>query len=174
MSKETWIDSKTIYAGKILTLRTGKVQLDDGLIGEREVVEHPGGVGVLPVTGDRAVLVRQFRIAVNDYVLEMPAGRLEPEDTPETRARVELIEEVGLRAGRLEKIAACYCSPGFTNELDHLFLAYDLEQVEAQPEREERIELVEVTADHAAVMLERFEICDAKTVIALREWLVRR
>ncbi len=174
MSKETWIDSKTIYAGEILTLRTGNVQLDDGLIAKREVVEHPGGVGVLPVTGDCAVLVRQFRIAVNDYVLEMPAGRLEPDDTPETRARAELLEEVGIRAGRLEKIAACYCSPGFTNELDHLYLAYDLEHVEAQPEAEERIELVEITADRAMVMLERFEICDAKTVIALREWLVRR
>ncbi len=174
MSKETWLKTKTVYAGKVITLKTGTVQLDDGLVAEREVVDHPGGVGVLPVFADRAVLVRQFRIAVNAYVLEMPAGRLEPNDTPETRAREELIEEAGLVAGRLEKIAACYCSPGFTNELDHLFLAYDLEQVEARPELEERIELVEITADRAAVMLERFEICDAKTVIALREWLVRR
>lgn len=174
MSKETWIDNKTVYAGKILTLKIGRVQLDDGLIGEREVVEHPGGVGVLPVIDDYTILVRQFRIAVNEYVLEMPAGRLEPDESPEDRARVELIEEAGLRAGRLEKVAACYCSPGFTNELDHLFLAYDLEEVDARPDREERIELVEVTADNAAAMLKRFEICDAKTVIALREWLIRR
>lgn len=174
MSKETWIDTETVYAGKILTLKTGRVRLDDGMIAEREVVDHPGGVGVLPVLGDRVVLVRQFRIAVGDYVLEMPAGRLEPNETPESRAVEELIEEAGLRAGRLEKIAACYCSPGFTNELDHLFLAYDLVNVEARPEREERIELVEISADDATAMLDRFEICDAKTVIALREWLQRR
>lgn len=174
MSKETWIETKTVYAGRILTLKTGTVRLDDGLVAEREIVEHPGGVGVLPVFDDRAVLVRQYRIAVNDYVLEIPAGRLEPNDSPESRARAELIEEAGYRAGRLEKIAACYCSPGFTNELDHLFLAYDLEKVEARPEVEERIEPIEVTAERAAVMLERLEIRDAKTVIALREWLVRR
>jgi len=174
MSKEEWIDSNTIYEGTIISVRTGQVRLDDGLIATREVVDHPGGVGVLPILGDRAVLVKQYRIAVEDYVLEMPAGRLEPNDSPESRARAELVEEAGFRAGRLEKIAACYCSPGFTNELDHLFLAYDLEKVEAQPEAEERIELVEVTADDAAAMLSTFEICDAKTVIALREWLIRR
>jgi ADP-ribose pyrophosphatase len=174
VSKETWIETETVYDGKILTLKTGRVRLDDGVIGEREIVEHPGGVGVLPIIEDYAILVRQFRIAVNDYVLEMPAGRLEANESPEERAVEELIEEAGLRAGRLEKIAACYCSPGFTNELDHLFLAYDLEEVEARPEHEERIELVEVTADNAASMLASFEICDAKTMIALREWLVRR
>jgi ADP-ribose pyrophosphatase len=174
MSKEQWIDSTTIYEGAIISVKTGQVRLDDGLIANREVVDHPGGVGVLPILGDRAVLVKQYRIAVEDYVLEMPAGRLEANDSPESRAHAELVEEAGFRSGRLEKIAACYCSPGFTNELDHLFLAYDLEKVKAQPEAEERIELVEISADRAAVMLSRFEICDMKTVIALREWLIRR
>jgi len=173
MSKETWIDVETIYTSKILSLKTGTVRLDDGMVAERVVVDHPGGVGVLPIVDGCAVLVKQFRIAVEDYVLEIPAGRLEPGDSPETRARAELVEEAGLRGGRLEKIAACYCSPGFTNELDHLFLAYDLERGEAQPEVEERIELVEITADQAGTMLDQFEICDAKTVIALREWLNR-
>jgi ADP-ribose pyrophosphatase len=174
VSKETWIESKTIYAGRIVTLKTGRVRLDDGMIAEREVVEHAGGVGVLPVFANHVLLVKQYRIAVDEYVLEMPAGRLEAGDSPETRAYTELIEETGYRAGRLERVASCYCSPGFTNELDHLFLAYDLEHVGAQPESEERIELVEMRVEEAETALAECAIRDAKTVIALREWLVRR
>ena len=168
---ETWIRSKTIHQGPIFAVRTGEARLDDGTVVHREIVEHEGGVGVVPVVGDRVLLVRQYRIACGKAVLEIPAGRVEGGEDIGHRARCELEEEVGYRAGRLVHVARCHCSPGFTNELDHIFLAFDLEKTQQNLEFDERIEIVELPIADIEDKLEQLEFDDGKTIIGLRELL---
>lgn len=171
--KETWLNSELIHEGPIFRIRKGRVRLEDGTESYREIVEHGGGVGVVPVLEDRVILVRQFRAAVNADVLEIPAGRLEPDDDPERRAHTELEEECGYRAGRLEHVASCYCSPGFTNERDEIYLAFDLTKTEQRLEFDERVEIVEIPIAELEARLKRLEFEDAKTIIGLRELLAR-
>jgi len=115
------------------------------------------------------ILVRQFRIAVGHEVLEIPAGRLEGDEDPEHRGRRELEEEIGYRARRMVLVASCYCSPGFTNERDYIYLAFDLTKTEQNLEFDERIELVRVPLDEIEPRLGRLEFDDAKTIVGLRE-----
>ncbi len=171
--KETWLHSELVHDGPIIRVRTGRVRLDDGTEAYREIVEHGGGVGVVPVLDDRVILVRQFRAAIDAEVLEIPAGRLEPDDTPEHRAHTELEEECGYRAGRLVHVASCYCSPGFTNERDEIYLAFDLTKTEQRLEEDERVEIVEIPIAELNDRLARCEFDDAKTIIGLRELQVR-
>jgi ADP-ribose pyrophosphatase len=98
---ETWIDNQIVYKGKIVSLRTGTVRLDNGDTAKREVVEHQGGVAIIPVLDGSVLLVRQFRIAVGRELAELPAGKLEPGETPEVCAGRELQEEISYRPGRL-------------------------------------------------------------------------
>lgn len=164
---ETWLRSERIYTGKIINLQTGQVRLDDGVEAFREVVEHPGGVGVVPCLGESVMLCRQYRIAVGKPVLEIPAGKLEPGDAPEHRARVELEEETGLVAARIVPAGRFYPSPGVLSETIHLFLAFDLARTAQKPEDDERIELVELPLDEAKRRLTANEFDDAKTIIGL-------
>ena len=166
---ETWENDEVIYDGRIIRLRTGEVKLDDGTLAPREVVDHPGGVAVVPFFDGKVYLVRQYRIAVGDDVLELPAGRLEGDEDPAERAAAELEEEAGFTGGRLVHVASCYASPGFTNELDHIFLGLDLKKTEAHPEFDEVLELVELTLEQVSDMLDRLVFTDAKTIIGLRE-----
>lgn len=170
---ETWLNCETKYKGKIFDLKVGEAKLDDGTLAHREIVIHGGGVGVVPVFADSVMFVRQFRIAVDKEVLEIPAGRLEPGDSKEQRARVELEEEIGYRAGRLVHVASCHCSPGFTSELDHIYLAFDLEKTEQNLGHDERVEIVELSFGQCRQMLDRCEFDDAKTIIGLRELFAR-
>ena len=149
------------------------VVLEDGMKATREIVLHGGGVGVVPVLEDRVILVRQYRIAVDKEVLEIPAGRLEPGDSEEMRARLELEEEVGYRAQRLVHVSTCYCSPGFTNERDVIFLAFDLEKTVQNLEQDERVEVVELDFARCKQMLDACAFEDAKTIIGLRELFAR-
>ncbi len=169
MMIENWVHNKTIFQGRVIRVRTGEVELEDGTRAYREVVDHGGGVGVVPVMGDHVILVRQFRIAVGKPMLEIPAGRLEPGEQPDHCARRELEEEVGCRTNRLVHVATCYCSPGFTSERDYLYLAFDLERTQQMLEQDERIALVEIPLDEIAARLDNMEFDDAKTIIALRE-----
>ncbi|HRI87320.1 MAG TPA: NUDIX hydrolase [Candidatus Hydrogenedentes bacterium] len=170
---ETWVTRETKYEGRIIRLDVGQARLEDGTVAHREIVVHGGGVGIVPVIGDSVMLVRQFRIAVGKEVLEVPAGRLEPGESMENRARAELEEETGHRAGELIRVASCYCSPGFTNEMDHIFLAFDLTKTKQNLEHDERVEIVELDFDTCRRMLDNCEFDDAKTIIGLRELFAR-
>ncbi|MCC6697505.1 MAG: NUDIX hydrolase [Candidatus Hydrogenedentes bacterium] len=167
--KEVWLNSELVYEGLIFNVRKGRARLEDGTEAHREIVEHGGGVGIVPVLGDRVILVRQFRIAVNEEMLEIPAGRIEPGEDVETRARIELEEECGYTAGRMVCVASCFCSPGFTNERDYIYLAFDLVKTEQRLEFDERVELVEVPIAEIDERMARFEFDDGKTIIGLRE-----
>lgn len=164
---ETWIDRENLYDGKLIQLQRGRVQLDDGQQALREVVNHPGGVAVVPVLEDDVVFVRQFRIAVDRDVLEIPAGKLEADDTLEERAQAELAEEIGFRAGRLVPIGHMLPSPGFLNETLHLFLAFDLSPVERNPDWDENIEIVRMPLASVRAMLRDHAFEDGKTRIGL-------
>ncbi len=168
---ESWLRSETRYAGKLVTLRTGDVQLDDGSEAFREVIEHNGGVGVVPCLGESVVLIRQFRVAIGKEILEIPAGKLEGDEPPEHRAHAELEEEAGYQAGRLISAGGIYPSVGFLTERIHLFLAFDLTQTAQRLEPDERIDIVEVPLPEIRRMLRENALEDAKTIVGLHALL---
>ena len=115
---------RAVYDGRVLSLHVDEVEEPGGVRATREVVRHRGSVATLAVSeDDRVILVRQYRYAVDDALWELPAGRLDPGETPEQGARRELLEEVGLEAGEVEPLAVFYTTPGFCDELMHLFRA---------------------------------------------------
>lgn len=158
----------TIFDGRILSLALEEHSLPDGRSASFEVVRHPGGAAVLPVLADgRILLIRQLRPAVGGWVLELPAGRLEPGEPPEACARRELQEEVGFRPGRLERLGEMFSSVGFCNERIHLFLARELAPTAQAVEADEFIEILPLTLAEALALLDRGEIPDGKTALAL-------
>ena len=159
---------RRVYEGKVLSLDVDEVEEPGGVRATREVVRHRGSVAALPVHDDgRLVLVRQYRYPVDALVWELPAGRLDPGESPEAAARREMEEEVGLRPRRLEPLAVFYTTPGFCDEVMHLFRATGLESVAARPEADERIESRAFTLEEARGMIRAGEIREGKTLVAL-------
>ena len=167
-----WSEKKTVYEGSILTVKSGRVVLDSGESVAFDIVEHAGGVAVVPLLGDDVLLVRQPRLAVEQDLLEIPAGKREADDDDlEGRARAELEEETGYRAGRLVRAAVFFVSPGYCTERIIIFLGFDLEHVGARPESTEEIDLVRLPLAEARRMLAEGRFHDSKTIIGLRELL---
>lgn len=157
-----------IFDGRVVSLAMEEHALPDGRRAVFEIVRHPGGAAVLPVLGDgQVVLLRQFRPAVGGAVLEIPAGRLEPDEAPEACARRELREEAGYRADRLEKLGEMLTAVGFCDEVLHLFLAAELAAAPAAPEPDEYIEVVTLPLAEALAMVGDGRIRDGKTQLAL-------
>jgi ADP-ribose diphosphatase len=151
-----------------LKLEREAVQLPNGQQVELDIVHHPGASAVVPfVSVDEVLLIRQFRHAAGGSILEVPAGKLEPGDSPEVCAARELEEEAGRRAGRLEKLGWIFTTPGFTDEIIHLFAAFDLEPVPTRHERDEVIELVPMRLTSALDLIWRGQLHDAKSALAL-------
>jgi ADP-ribose pyrophosphatase len=167
-AKARVLRSQRLYEGKVLALDLDEVEEPGGVRASREVVRHRGSVACLAVHADGSVvLVRQYRHPVSASVWELPAGRLDAGETPEQGARRELEEEVGLRAGRLEKLLEFWTTPGFCDEAMHLFRATELEAVPARPEADERIEILTPAWDEARAMIARGELREGKTLVAL-------
>jgi ADP-ribose pyrophosphatase len=174
------VRAETLVEGRLLTFRRDTVIDAKGAERTREVVVHPGGVGVLAVTADRRLLlVRQYRHAVGDVCLEIPAGTLDrqPDGTTEdpfAAARRELAEETGYLAGGWRKLGSFWTAPGFTTEEMHLYLATDLtEDVDgAGPDEEESLELESVPLDEVVALVEGGAVRDAKTIVGIL-WLAR-
>jgi ADP-ribose pyrophosphatase len=159
---------KLLFHGLVVDVERMEVKIGEKGWHVYEVVRHPGGVGVLPLHGDGTVsLIRQARPAVGSPLLEIPAGRLSPEEDPEACGRRELAEETGLAAGVLEPLGSFYPSPGIFDEVIHLFLGRDLVQGTARPERFEEIETFKVPAREALRMARDGRIRDGKTLAAL-------
>lgn len=167
-----WIARRAVYDGAIIRVSAATRRLSNGETQPFDIVEHHGGVAVVPLLGDRVLLVRQPRPVTGETLLEIPAGKLEgPDDDVIARAQAELGEEVGYRAGRLIPAAEFYVSPGYCTERIHVYLGLDLAPVEAAPEATEEIERVELTLDEARRMLDERRFRDSKTIIGLRELL---
>lgn len=169
---EVTLGSEVRFEGRILRLHVDRVRLPNGREGQREVVDHPGAVAVLPVTSEGCVvLVWQFRQAAGAAVLEIPAGKLDPGEEPEACARRELMEETGYHAGRLVRLGAMLPSPGFSGEWLHLYLATELKADRARPDADEFLAPCQATREQARAWLEGGSVRDLKTFAALSHWL---
>jgi 8-oxo-dGTP pyrophosphatase MutT (NUDIX family) len=161
------IGGRTVWEGRIATVRVDRFRFDDGEEAEREIIEHPGSVAVVAFDGERLFLVRQPREPVNDPgLLELPAGKLdeEGEDSLDTAKR-ELAEEIGKGARTWHRLTSFYTSPGFADEECHVYLATDLHDEPAEAAENERIEIVEVPLAELDHVIQ--ECRDAKTLVGL-------
>ena len=152
----------------MIDLTVDRITTASGMQAVREVVAHPGGATVVPVfsNGD-VLLVEQFRYPMQRSLLELPAGKIDPGETPEETAARELEEEVGFRAGRLEKLAAFYTTPGFCNELLHLFVARDLQPGRSGGDEDEELSVHRYSPNELERLVRSGKIVDAKTLIGL-------
>jgi ADP-ribose pyrophosphatase len=164
---ERVISSRTIFEGEVLKLRVDEVEADDGHRATREVIEHGGAVGIVCVHEDQIVLVRQYRHATGEALLEIPAGKLGRGEAPEACAARELVEEVNLRPRRLEHLATYYTTPGFTNEKFHLFFTDEVVAEAGSTEAGEIIEIERYAASDARRLMTSGEVRDAKTLLGL-------
>ena len=162
---EKTVSSQIIYEGKIITVKLDQAQLVNGATASREVVEHPGGVAILPLYDDGTVpIVRQFRYPFQKVITELPAGKLERGEDPRPAALRELEEEVGVTCGELTYLGCLYLSPGFSTEVLHMYLARDLRQGACHPDEDEFLEVERVPFGTLAGQVLSGEITDAKTV----------
>ncbi len=170
------IDGEVVYRGRVFDVHLDRVRFPDASVGELEMIRHPGAAAVLPLyregewaggPGPAVVLISQYRYAADGRVWEVPAGKLDPGETPESCARRELEEEVGLRASRLRPLTSIYTTPGFTDEVIHLFVALGLEPGEERHGASEFIERHEIPLERALRMVEDGTIRDGKSICTL-------
>lgn len=167
------LDSKRIHTGRVINLDVDTVRFPDGSTGELEVIRHPGAAAVVPFASDprgedpTVLLIQQYRYATNGTLIEIPAGRLNPGEDPRVCAQRELLEEVGVKAGRLERLTTIWTTPGFTDERIHLFWASDLTADKPAREPDEFIEVIPKPLSEALQMVRSGEISDAKTALSL-------
>lgn len=161
------IDSTKVFSGRVFSVTVDTVQ-EGNVIYQREVVHHPGSAVIIPVFADDTVaLVKQYRHPAVRYLLEAPAGTLNDRESPDVGAARELEEELGLIAGRLEKLSEFFVSPGFCEEKMWVYLATELTTATQRLEDDEILEVVRVPFSQALEMVTDGEIVDAKTIIGL-------
>ncbi|MFC0523069.1 NUDIX domain-containing protein [Pontibacillus salicampi] len=168
--EEKTIHTNHIFNGKMISLQVDEVSLPDGKTSKRELVKHPGAVAVIAITDEgKMVMVEQYRKPLERSLVEIPAGKLEPGEQPHTTAVRELEEETGYTAKRLERVTSFATSPGFADEVIHLYIAHQLSVVEEKlaGDDDEFVELLEVTLDEAERMQQEERIWDAKTAYAV-------
>lgn len=180
--RESTVDSTRVYEGRVLNLDIDRVRFPDGHIGELELIRHSGAAAVVPFLDEpdhpeaRVLLIRQYRYAADRFLYEIPAGRLEKDEAPDECARRELLEEAGCTAGRLTRIGGFFTTPGFIDEYIHAYMATKLTRGIASPESDEFIQCESHTLQEILRMIDRGQIVDGKTIIALLmvDRLIRR
>jgi ADP-ribose pyrophosphatase len=161
------LDSKKVFAGRVFNVTVDTVR-ESGKTYMREIVHHRGSAVILPAFDDGTIaLVRQYRHPAARYLLELPAGTLDDQEPPEAGAARELEEELGLVAGKLEKLSQFFISPGFCEEKMWLYLATDLTATVQRLDEDEMIEIVRLPIERVLQMITDGEIEDAKTIIGL-------
>ncbi len=171
---ERLISSRTVFEGRLIGVRVDEVELANGRRAIREIVPHPGAVGIVPLLeDDRVVMIRQYRHAAGKVLWELPAGLLEEGEGPEDAARRELAEEIGYEAEELTPLFSTYLSPGFSCEVIHVFVARGLRRVEARAEPDENIRAVPLPLAEAVAMVRRGEVQNATAIcgiLAVARW----
>ncbi len=168
---EKKISSEQIYDGMIVSLRRDQVELENGDTALREVIDHPGGVAVLAVDTDGNILfVSQYRYAVQEELIELPAGKLERGEDPAAAGMRELEEECGCIAGRFEPLGRLYPTCAYDTEVIHLYLAQDLRPSKQHLDEGEFLTVRKIPADEALRMVLSGELPDAKTQVGILKW----
>ncbi len=168
--EERTIQSTPIFNGKVISLKVDDVTLPNGATSKREIINHPGAVAVIAITEDnKLLLVEQYRKALERSIIEIPAGKLEKGEMPIMTARRELEEETGYTTDDLTFVQAFATSPGFADEIIHIYVAKNLTKlkVAAELDEDEFVELMEVTVQEAEAMVADERIYDAKTAFAI-------
>ena len=166
--------SRNIYAGRIVTLNLETVTLPNGATVELEIIHHPGAAAVVPMKDDRTVvLIRQYRHAVGGFIYEIPAGKLHPGEDPRDCAARELEEEIGYRASSLELLLSFYTTPGFTDELIHIYQATGLMGGTQNLGTDEVLEVIEMPLETAIDRIADGTIRDGKTIVGLHTAYLR-
>jgi len=162
----------SIYSGKVVDLGMETVLLPSGQNIELEIVRHPGGAAVLALDGEQRVcMLRQFRHAVGGWLWELPAGKLDPGEPPLTTAQRELEEEAGVRAQQWQSLGTLVSTPGFCDEVIHLFIARHLTAVPVRREHDEVMQVFWWTPQEVRDRLAQGDVRDAKTLVALYRWM---
>lgn len=170
---ERTLSSTLTWTGRRIRVRVDEVERSDGHRTTREIVEHPGAVAMLAWDGERLAVVRQWRHATGQVLLEIPAGTLEPGEPPAETARRELAEEVGLAAAAWVEGPRFYTAPGFCTEVMHLYLAMDLAEATAEADADELLEPSWLALPDALAAIDDGRIIDAKSIVGIG-WLARR
>jgi len=168
---EKTISKETIFEGKIINVYHEDVLLPNGKTSKREIVKHPGAVAIIALTEEsKIVMVRQYRKPMDRIMVEIPAGKLEKGEEPIVTARRELEEETGYVCETLTPLISFYTSPGFADELVHLYVAENLTKKEnaASLDEDEFVDLLELTLEEAITYIDDKQIYDAKTAYAIQ------
>src|SRR2546427_624516 len=161
--------TKNIYKGRIVNLNLETVTLPNGATVELEVIHHPGAAAVVPLKDARTViLIRQYRHAVGGYIYEIPAGKLHPGEDPRECALRELEEEIGYKAGELQHVTSAYTTPGFTDEVIHIYKATQLQRGKQSLGHDEVLAMAEFPLERTIAMIREGVIKDAKTIVGLQ------
>ena len=165
---EKKIDSKLIFNGKIIKVYFDRIFLPNKKKATREKVWHPGAVAIVPVNEkNEVILIRQYRYPVEEVLVEIPAGKLDINEKPESCARRELFEEVGATDGKLTRLCSFFTTPGFSNELLHLFIATDFTICKNNPDEDEFLQIVEAPLNQCLAWVYDGKIKDAKSIIGI-------
>ena len=165
---EKTVRKNVVFAGKIIRVRCDDALLPDGKPCRREVVEHPGGASVLYVREGKVLLVRQFRYPYGEETLEIPAGKLNPGEDPAQTAARELAEETGWEPASVEHLYTIYPTPGYSAEKIYIYRAHGVREGTMHPDEDEFLTAAFYPVDEVLAMIERGEIRDAKTIIAVQ------
>lgn len=175
--EEKTIKSEQIFKGRVVSLQVDDVELPNGKTGKREIIKHPGAVAVLALThNNKIIMVEQYRKALEKTIVEIPAGKLELGEDPAECAKRELEEETGYGCTELEWLISFYTSPGFADEIIHLYIAKGLEKKEnaASLDEDEFVNLLELTLEEAEAFMKEQKIYDAKSIYAIQYLQLQR
>ncbi len=169
--EEKTLKTEHIYSGRIIQVQVDEVELPNGKTSTRELVKHPGAVAVIAITDDnKLVMVEQYRKPLEKVIVEIPAGKLEKDEEAALCARRELEEETGYECESLELVSSFYTSPGFADEIIHVYVAKGLKQKEnaAGLDEDEFVNVLEITLDEALEFIKEKRIFDAKTIFGVQ------
>ncbi len=166
--KEEIISNNRIFDGHVIKVDHSRVKLPDGQTADREIVYHKGAVSLIAVHEGEMYFVRQYRVAPDDFLLEIPAGKIEMGEAPHETAVKELREEIGGIAGTLEEVQEFYVSPGFSNEYVYLYEAKDMTMETQALDEDEFLDIVKVRLEDLKKLLQEGAFRDSKTLIAVQ------